>query len=219
MLVAAAEGACEGDWLIADRQRSGRGRMGREWQSPVGNLHASGLVRLSAGDPPAPTLALVAAVAVHDAASSWVKSERLRLKWPNDLLADGAKLAGVLLERAGDAVVIGVGVNLRHHPVGMDRSVTSIAALGAVPPSAHEFTKVLQKAVAHRLEQWRSGLCVIRTDWLDRAHAVGTALTARLPDGEQVEGVFEGLSKDFALRMRLADGSTRVIHAADVFLI
>jgi BirA family transcriptional regulator, biotin operon repressor / biotin---[acetyl-CoA-carboxylase] ligase len=219
MLTMALAGAAEGDWLVADRQTAGRGRMGRGWMSPVGNLYTSGLVRLRPGDPDAATLALVAAVALFDAVA--LLTPDIRLKWPNDLLAaDGAKLSGILLERAHDAVVIGFGVNLAHHPDSIGRPVTSIAALGINSPDPVVFVDTLAETFARWLATWRSEeLPVIRAAWLARAHPVGTALTASLPDGESVEGLFDGLTPDCALRLCLADGQVRVIHAGDVFLI
>jgi BirA family biotin operon repressor/biotin-[acetyl-CoA-carboxylase] ligase len=214
-LAAAACRSPEGTWLRAERQSGGRGRQGRTWVSPPGNLYASTLVRLRPSDPPAPTLALVAAVALHDIASAWAPAAGIRIKWPNDLLAGGAKLAGILLERAGDAVVIGFGVNLAHHPDGLPRPVTSIAALtGSAPPPAL-FTEQLAEAFARSLEQWRSaGVSAVRTAWLARAHPVGTALSTA--DGE---GLFEGLDEGGGLRLRLPNGETRLIHAGDVFLL
>ena len=218
MLLAAAAGASEGDWLVADRQTAGRGRMGRGWESPPGNLYASGLVHVRPGDPDAATLALVAAVALFDTVAIWAPA--IRLKWPNDVLSEGgAKLSGILLERAGDAVVIGFGVNLAHHPENLGRPVTSLAALGVAPPDPFAFLETLADIFARRHADWRAGLGAIRTAWLDRAHPVGTALTANLPDGDSLEGVFDGLTSDCALRLRLADGAVRVIHAGDVFLI
>src|SRR5436853_1339519 len=95
----AREGAAEGLWLRAERQTGGRGRQGREWHSPAGNLYASTLVRLRPADPPAPTLALVAAVALHEVASAFAGGARIEIKWPNDLMVGGAKLSGILLER------------------------------------------------------------------------------------------------------------------------
>ncbi len=220
MLVAAAAGAAEGDWLIAGRQLAGRGRIGRQWQSPEGNLYTSGLIRLCAGDPSAATLAMVAAVAVHDAVARWTGASAIELKWPNDLMANGAKLAGILLERVGDAVVLGVGVNLVQMPSGLERPVTSVAALGISPPAPIAFAEELSVCVSGWLKRWRSdGLDCIRTAWLARAHPVGTAIAATLADGEYIRGVFNGLSDDCALQMRLADDTVREIHAADVFLI
>ena len=141
------------------------------------------------------------------------------LKWPNDLLLDGAKLAGILLERAGDAVVIGIGVNLAHHPTDTDRPATSLAAHGIAAEPA-PFLDMLAETFARWLARWRrEGIAPVRDRWVERAHPVGTALTARLPDGTAVDGLFERLDADGALILRLASGERRVIHAGDVFLI
>jgi BirA family transcriptional regulator, biotin operon repressor / biotin---[acetyl-CoA-carboxylase] ligase len=111
----AAAGEPEGIWLRAVTQTAGRGRLGRSWSSPPGNLYASTLVRPRAGDSAAASLALVAAVALHEVASAW-SAAPVEIKWPNDLLIGGAKLSGILLESAEGAVVIGFGVNMAHHP-------------------------------------------------------------------------------------------------------
>ena len=221
MLAMAARGEVQdGDWLIADRQTVGRGRMGRVWESPAGNLYASGLVRLQSADPPAATLALVAAVAVFETAVLWCDPGALQIKWPNDILAHGGKLNGILLERADDAVVVGVGVNLAHHPEGLDRPATSLAALSSRVPESMVFADALAETFACWLAVWRGGgLAPVRAAWLARAHPVGTALTVNLPDSAQIEGLFDGLTSDCALRLRLPAGDIRVIHAGDVFLI
>lgn len=226
MLALAGSGAGEGLWLRAERQTSGRGRQGRAWISPVGNLYASTLVRLRPYDPPPATLALVVSVALAEVVEAYLPShipgrrgDDLILKWPNDLLLAGEKLSGILLERAEDAVVIGIGVNLAHHPTDLDRPATSLAAHGVTPDPA-DFLETLADAFARWLAIWRvEGLGPVRTRWLERAHSPGTALTARLPDGSAVDGLFQALDSEGALILRLADGSTRVIHAADVFLI
>lgn len=208
-------------WLRAERQTAGRGRQGRNWLSPAGNLYASTLVRLRPSDPPAATLALMAAVALDEVVRAYLgdAAAGLRLKWPNDLLLDGAKLSGILLERAGDAVVVGIGVNLAHHPKGLDRPTTSLAIHGVTPDPA-DFLQTLAEAFASWLARWRGeGLTVIRDHWLSRAHPRGTGLTARLPDGSSVDGLFDGMDANGALILRLADGTARVIHAGDVFLI
>jgi BirA family biotin operon repressor/biotin-[acetyl-CoA-carboxylase] ligase len=172
------------------------------------------------GDPPAPTLALVAAVALDQLVAGHVGAARTRIKWPNDLLVDGAKLAGILLERAGDAVVVGFGVNLAGHPEALERPATSLAAAGIEPPEPGTFLIDLAESFAHWLGRWRSeGLEVVRQRWLDRAHPIGTALVAQGADGQAVEGLFDGLDESGALRLRLADGSAHVMHAGDVFLI
>jgi BirA family biotin operon repressor/biotin-[acetyl-CoA-carboxylase] ligase len=203
----------EGLWLRAERQTGGKGRHGRQWHSPAGNLYASTLVQLRSEDPPAPSLALVGAVALHETVSYHVAGTRL--KWPNDIVAGRAKLAGILLEREGEAVVAGFGVNLIARPEGLDRPVTSVRALGGVAPDPGHFLEQLAEGFSRWLQRWRhQGLEPIRAAWLERAHPIGTAL-----DTSEGAGLFDGLEADGALRLRLADGTRRVIHAGDVFFI
>nr|WP_156404832.1 biotin--[acetyl-CoA-carboxylase] ligase [Sphingomonas sp. Root241] len=212
----ARSGASEGLWLRAERQTSGKGRQGRAWDSPAGNLYISTLVRVRPGEPAPATLALVAAVALEEAVSLF--GVQPMLKWPNDLLVGGAKLSGILLERVEDAVIIGFGVNLAHHPVDLDRPATSIAA-HAPAPEPQVFAETLAEIFARWLSRWRDGIAPVRDRWLARAHPLDTALTARLADGTSTEGLFGGLDAQGALILRLADGTTRVIHAGDVFLL
>ncbi len=223
MTALARSGVAEGVWLRAERQTAGRGRQGRAWVSPPGNLYASTVVRLRPADPPAATLALVAAVALHEVVGIYFGGDggqgSLELKWPNDLLLQSAKLSGVLLERTGEAVVVGIGVNLAHHPDLPDRPTTSLLAHGVVvEPGA--FAETLAEAFARWLSRWRGeGLAPVRERWLASAHQRGAALVARLPDASAIEGLFDGLDGDGALILRLASGERRVIHAADVFPI
>ncbi|WP_454882679.1 biotin--[acetyl-CoA-carboxylase] ligase [Sphingomonas oryzagri] len=218
VLALAQAGAPEGVWVRAEQQRGGRGRQGRAWVSPPGNLYASVLVRLQPHDPPAPSLALVAAVAVAETVEAFGAVPKI--KWPNDLLVDGAKLSGILLERAGDAVVAGIGVNLAHHPEDIDRPATSLAASLGHAPEPDTFVTALADAFARWLYRWRAeGLAPVRASWLEKAHPIGAALAVRLPDGSSLDGLFDGLDATGALRLRLADGQVHVIHAADVFLI
>jgi BirA family biotin operon repressor/biotin-[acetyl-CoA-carboxylase] ligase len=117
-------------------------------------------------------------------------------------------------------VVIGFGVNLAHHPDDLDRPATSLTASGGNTPDPDAFLAVLADGVARWAHRWRQdGLAPIRTAWLARAHPIGTALTARTPDDGSLDGLFDGLDGSGALRLRLADGTVRVIHAADVFMI
>jgi BirA family biotin operon repressor/biotin-[acetyl-CoA-carboxylase] ligase len=219
-------GAGEGIWLRAGRQTAGRGRQGRAWQSPPGNLYVSTLVRTRAGEPSPATLALVAAVALEETVSTFLfpgegrgpASASPMLKWPNDVLIDGAKLSGILLERVGDAVILGFGVNLAHYPDDLDRKATSLAAQG-ITPDPQLFAETLAESFARWVSRWRDGIAPVRERWLARAHPIGTALTARLADGTSLDGLFGGLDGEGALILRLADGTSRVIHAADVFLL
>ena len=219
LLAEVKAGSPEGTWLRAERQTGGRGRLGRAWRSGAGNLHASTIVRLRAGDPDAATLALVAAVALEEVASAYAPHAALGIKWPNDLMAGPAKLAGILLERAGDAVVVGFGVNLAHHPDGLDRPTTSLPALGMTAPDSATFLIDLADALARWLAQWRAqGLGPITRRWIDRAHPIGTALRAATPGG-QIAGLFDGLTPEGALRLRRVSGEVEVIRAGDVFLL
>ena len=193
--------------------------MGRAWESPSGNLYASHLVRLRPEDPPAPMLAFVTAVAVCEVLMAQAPLIPFAIKWPNDILVGPAKLAGILLERTGDAVVIGIGVNLAHHPEGLPRPVTSLAALGVPPPSPASFVEELASHMAHWLERWRSDPAEVTRRWSTLAHPVGTPITATLPDGTQMSGGFAGLENDGALSLRLADGRIHAIHAGDIFLV
>lgn len=224
MAALARAGAPEGSWLRADTQSGGRGRHGRAWISPPGNLYASTLVRLRPGDPPPATLALVAAVALDQLVAAYLGEERLRLKWPNDLLVEAegrwAKLSGILLEATGDAVVIGFGVNLAHHPENIERIATSLAAAGVEPPDPALFASDLAAAFAAWLARWRGeGFAAIRHRWLDRAHPIGTPLATTGADNAPIEGLFDGLDGTGALRLRLADGTVHVMHAGDLALL
>jgi BirA family biotin operon repressor/biotin-[acetyl-CoA-carboxylase] ligase len=143
-----------------------------------------------------------------------------QIKWPNDVLVDGAKIAGILLERAGDAVVVGVGVNVTGHPTGLDRPVTSLAAQGAGDAEAGMLVQRLAELFGHWLSVWRAqGLDPVRTHWLLNAHPKGAAMRVIQPDGEVVEGAFDTLDQQGMLILRLANGDARAIHAGDTLLI
>lgn len=204
----------EGRWLRADRQTAGRGRLGRSWSSPIGNLYASTVVRLSPDDPPATGLALMTGVALSDALAVFVPVDApLTLKWPNDLLSDGAKLAGVLLERTGDRVVVGVGANLTHAPTLPDRATAKLADI-APPPSAGALVIVLAERFAAWLAQWRrDGFDVVRQAWLARAHPVGTPIEVT---DSCTRGLFDGLGADGSLRLRRPDGTVATVRTGDI---
>lgn len=192
--------------------------MGRTWESPEGNLYCSTLVRLQPGDPPAHTLALVTANAVH-ALLAPLCAGQARIKWPNDILVDGAKIAGILLERGGDAVIVGIGINVAGHPEALDRPVTSLAAQGAQADAAALLERLVQ-LFAHWFAIWRAqGLDPIRTHWLLNAYPTGTAMRVHQPDGSMVEGTFDTLDSQGTLILRLANGDSRAIHAGDILLI
>lgn len=208
-------------WITARSQSAGRGRRGNTWASPPGNLYATLLLTAPAAPAQAPQLCFVAALAVHDAVSGIApaRGPQLALKWPNDLLLDGAKLGGVLIESENTPVLtvaIGFGVNCVSHPSGTPFPATDLAAAGAqVAPE--RLLKMLTAAMQRRLAQWRGGegFAAIRTDWLERAVGLGEPVQVRLPDRE-LNGRFEGL--DDAGRLLLVQGSkTTAVTAGDVF--
>ena len=218
-LLALGRDAREGDWLVARRQTAGKGRAGRQWEDGAGNFMGSTVVLLRPGDPPAQTLALVTGLAVADAVAAVPGAPDAMLKWPNDLLVDGAKLAGILLERAGETVVIGVGCNLTCAPSVPGRETTALA-----DHRAHielgDFADLLADCFAATLARWRGGQWeTLRAIWLTRAHPEGTPLSVNDRDGQPITGTFAGLGADGAALLRLADGAVRPIHAGDVELV
>lgn len=221
LLARAREGAdlCEGSWLIADRQNAGRGRRGRAWLDGPGNFTGSTVVRIATGDPAPSSLSFVAALAVYEALLRHIATPALlQVKWPNDILFDGAKLAGILLERAGDTAVVGIGVNLAWSPALSDRSTSNLGLLGPAP-DRDAFADDLARGFEDELDRWRRfGLEPVFSRWLAVAHPVGAAMTVHDADGTAIAGTFAGLEPDGALRLRLADGAARVIHAGEVAL-
>jgi BirA family transcriptional regulator, biotin operon repressor / biotin---[acetyl-CoA-carboxylase] ligase len=214
----AGEAVTEGYWLVADRQTAGRGRQGRQWYDGEGNFMGSTVVYLRTEDPPAQTLALLAGISLHDLLAPRV-AQRLTLKWPNDLLAGEAKLAGILLERSGNAVVVGIGANLASAPALDDRKTAALATLG-VNDSRDDFARALAEHFAADLERWRSyGLGPVVSRWTAAGHPIGTPLAVDDSVGAELAGSFAGLTADGALQLRLADGSLRVIHAGETRIV
>jgi BirA family biotin operon repressor/biotin-[acetyl-CoA-carboxylase] ligase len=140
----------------------------------------------------------------------------LMLKWPNDLLLGRAKLAGILLERQGDKIVAGFGVNLAHAPMIEGRETAALAPIALVSPEA--FAPVLAAAFARELDRWRTDPQGLAALWLESAHPIGTELSVHVAADEKVHGRFAGLASDGALRLSLPSGEERRIHAADVML-
>lgn len=208
----------DGTWLVADRQTAGKGRQGRIWFDGTGNFMGSTAVRLSPADPPAASFALVAGLALYETMLTLLSHPAaLRLKWPNDLTYNGAKLAGILLEREGDFLVVGIGVNLAHAPVIEGRKTIALAQL-MPQPDRNAFAQSLGASLAVELDRWRSyGIEPVLRRWQFAAHELGTPLNVQPPGESPLEGAFAGLSDEGALRLRLADGTLRVIHAGDVF--
>lgn len=216
-LLAAGKQIAEGFWLIADRQSAGRGRQGREWFDGAGNFMGSTIVHLRPGDPPAGTLALLVGLAVYGAVTNRLAPpQRAVLKWPNDVMIGSAKLAGILLERMGDTVIVGIGVNLAAAPQLPDRATIALSAFGPAP-DRDQFAADLARQFAVELDRWRSyGLGPVIARWLAAGHAIGTPLEVGEPIEQKLAGTFAGLTEDGALLLRLADGTCHGIHAGEV---
>ncbi len=207
-------------WVTARSQTAGRGRRGRTWVSEPGNLYTS----LVLTDPSPPDrraeLSFVAALALHDAVGARIPgvSSRLLLKWPNDLLIDGCKFAGILIEGEGNAAVIGIGVNCAHHPSGTDFPATDLASAG-LRASPEKVFEALSSAMAQRLAQWDrgAGFVAIRAEWLKRAANLGHDIKVAVTEGTRV-GRFETVDDRGCLVLRLPNGATETIAAGDVLV-
>lgn len=207
----------EGDWLVAKRQDAGKGRQGRSWEGLDGNFFGSTLVKLDENDPSPATLSLVAGLALLEAVEHAAPDVEFELKWPNDVLLDGGKLAGILLERSGVRVVVGFGVNLAAAPEIDGRKTASLADHHAMAPQA--FAPLLAGSFARLLAAWRtSDSGSLAMAWMQRAHPVGTPLTVHDGEGERISGKFAGLEEDGALRLEREGGEITVIRAGDVTL-
>jgi BirA family transcriptional regulator, biotin operon repressor / biotin---[acetyl-CoA-carboxylase] ligase len=235
----ALERVKEGDsgrlWIVSKRQESGRGRRGRAWETPFGNLAAT-LLWVGEGElKRAATLGFVAGLALSDALAAVVPQERIgigvdgggqggsrfELKWPNDVLAGGAKLAGILLESSlvaegRYALAIGIGVNVVAHPQGLPYPATSLAALGS-KADAETLFLALSDAWAANARDWDEGrgLARIRNRWLARAAGLGSDVAVRV-DGNVVRGVFETIDDDCRFVIRSPSGEEVRIAAGDV---
>jgi len=197
---------------VALAQDAGKGRQGRQWQSLEGNFFGSTLVQLRPEDPPAASLALAAGLALIEALDIAAPERPLILKWPNDVMLGTAKLGGILLERSGDRVVIGFGVNLAAAPQIEGRQTADLG--GAIAPKA--FAPLLAASFTRLLQAWRSAEPeAFARAWLARAHPLGTALTVHTGQDETISGTFAGIEPDGALRLHVG-GDTQVIRAGDV---
>lgn len=213
-------------WILALRQTAGRGRRGRDWRDPPGNFAATLVLRPEGGPAEAARHSFVAALALHDALAEVTGlPDLLSIKWPNDVLLNGGKVAGILLE-SGSAggmthLAIGIGVNLAHAP---DRAEVephamppaSVAGATGLRITPEEFLPPLARAFGHWLDQQgRWGFAAIRTAWLSRAARLGQVITARVGP-RTLEGRFETIDETGALVLTTPAGR-EAIPAADVY--
>jgi len=210
-------------WIVADRQTAGRGRRGRAWQSPAGNLAATLFLRPDKPACECAQLSFVAALAVFDVVARLAPAAEVRVKWPNDVLAEGRKIAGILLESASsgserlDWLAVGIGINLAYFPQDTDFPATSLAALGVDAPNSGVVCRHLAAVWNEWYETWRRrGFAQIRDVWLSRAARLGERIRAKFAAAE-MNGVFEGIDETGALILRESQGRIRAIAAGEVF--
>ncbi len=207
-------------WISAVRQSDGRGRRGKVWHSGEGNLAATLLLRPKTPAAVTGQLSFAAALAAAEMAQHYAPETPIQVKWPNDVLADGRKLAGILLESGegpqGRWLAVGIGVNLASFPPQTEFPATSLAQLGIAVPSSQDALTVLAARFAHWYDVWMSeGFEMVRAAWLARAGGLGKSIRARLPDAVH-EGVFEGVDASGALLLN-QQGRMRTIAAGEVF--
>ncbi len=227
----ALAGAAEGLALRAERQSAGRGRLGREWVSPPGNLYLSLLLRPPRRLAEIGGLAFLAGIAIAEFLTTILPDPAaIRLKWPNDVLVDGRKIAGILIEAqnaatltpsAGEGdrcafVVLGLGLNLVSHPQGALYPATDIRSAGGRDLSPEEATHGILEKLRPLYALWlASGFAPIRDLWLALAAGLGEPMTLRLGT-ETLTGLFRGIDGDGHLQIALDSGDSRSIAAADI---
>ncbi|MEY4707577.1 MAG: hypothetical protein RJB58_1300 [Pseudomonadota bacterium] len=211
----AEKGEADPLWIIAERQTAGRGRRGRSWETLPGNLAATLLLRPQAPPGPVAQLSFAAALSVADVASHVAPEASVTVKWPNDVLVEGKKAAGILLESGEGWLAVGIGINLAAAPEGTEFPATALADF-APPPSPDEALTLLAARFAHWYADWMSGgFETLRTAWLARAGGLGLPIRARLPH-ETRHGVFEGIDASGALLLN-EQGRISAIAAGEVF--
>lgn len=220
----AEQGAQDGTVVWALRQSAGRGRQGRTWVSPEGNLYFSILLRPTVSIADAANLSFVASLALADTFRQFAPEIKLSLKWPNDVLIDSKKISGVLLESKANSsgkleyLIMGIGVNLKHYPDDARYPATSLFEKNKEnTPSP----SIMLEAFLNSFDPWyklwnKDGFSSVRTAWLDQAHGLGEKIYVRLP-GETLSGRFITIDRDGALDLDLDNGKQRLITAGDVF--
>jgi BirA family biotin operon repressor/biotin-[acetyl-CoA-carboxylase] ligase len=215
----ALAGEAAGLVIRADRQTAGRGRRGRNWSSPPGNLYASILLRPQRQASEAAALGFAAVMAIGDVAEALLPPGALvQHKWPNDLLIKGSKASGILLEAQPGFVVLGIGVNISSHPADTPYPATDLVAAGAAPITSQALLERLLAVFAPLYESWeRAGFTALLPAWRRRAAGLGQPVEVRL-ERETLAGTFRDLEPDGTLRLTLSDGTERRIAAGDVYL-
>jgi len=220
----AAAGAASGTLVWAREQTAGRGRRGRGWVSPVGNLYLSLLLRPGCAPAVACQVNFVTSVALAEAIAEFLPVGKVvALKWPNDVLVGGAKVSGILLEASAAAdgsvewLVVGVGVNIAAAPKGTPYPATGLAREGASDASVEAVLTAFARRFEAAYEAWQEqGFAPVRARWLAGAHGLGEPIEVRL-ERETLHGRFADLDAAGTLALDMADGRRRHIAAGDLF--
>jgi BirA family transcriptional regulator, biotin operon repressor / biotin---[acetyl-CoA-carboxylase] ligase len=205
-------------WIIADEQTEGRGRLGRNWVSKPGNLYATFLFPFNAPAHTSAQISFVAALAVHDVATNFIKHGDITLKWPNDCLINGAKFSGILAEMHERQMALGMGLNILHAPLDLPYPATHLGVHMNQVTVQNAFEK-LSSALQNWLSIWdeSKGFAIIRKSWEARCNLIGKPITLAA-GGQMLHGTFAGVHEDGGLVL-LQNQTTTIHYAGDVRLI
>lgn len=216
-------GATDPTWFVALSQSAGRGRRGRGWVSQKGNLFASLIVSPNVPAQKAAEISFITSLAVSDAIKNLtgIGTQEIKVKWPNDVLIDGKKVAGILLEAVGNpenpSIIVGVGVNIADHPSDVQYPTDHLENIGGYKYLPSDVFVRLAEAFEFFYKFWQTyGFASVKRLWMAEAYGVGKLITVNLPNGS-IEGIFVDLSDDGGLLLKKADGSHETIYAGDVF--
>ncbi len=219
----AAQGAVEGTLVWAREQTAGRGRRGRRWSSPPGNLYMSLLLRPACAPATAPQIGFLAAVSLGEALEALLPvAAEVRFKWPNDVLVGRAKIAGILLEASGDAMhgldwlILGMGINVASAPGDTPYAATSLHWAGSAA-TVEDVLEALTLRLQHWYGRWQTtGFEPVRERWLSGVLGLGEQVEVRL-ERETLSGRFAALDATGGLELELPQGGRRRIAAGDVY--
>lgn len=201
--------------ILADLQNSGRGRMGRNWASPQGNLYFSLVLKSQKSINQISQISFLAAVSAGLAIAEFGDEKKINYKWPNDILIDGKKTVGILLEKDADFVVVGIGVNINSHPEQTSYPAYNLENSGFVVDKETLLKKFLDH-FSDLYQKWQNfGFVPIRNLWLSKAYNLGKEINVNLPN-ESLKGVFKNLDADGNLILQIGD-KARIIASGEVF--
>lgn len=217
-----AASAFQDQWIVAEAQSAGRGRQDRAWLSPAGNIFTTALFRESGGISVALRVPFAAALAVVDTVLVYCPDSPVQVKWPNDVRIKRQKVSGILVETggAGEAfwIAAGTGLNVLYVPEGTVQAATCLNDLAGRTLEYEAVLETYHARFESRLHQARTDFPGLRRDWLSFAEGLNEKVSVRVGE-TMLEGIYEDLEVDGALRLRLPDGSTRIIRAGEVNLI